>query len=91
MMGAQKWYQKDPPWAHRPSLNSCVLFTMLAEEFGLAGGIALLLLYFILMAHGTVLSLRCNSQFGRMIGMGIVTTFFLYVFINKVLLGKCSG
>tara|TARA_Y100000588_G_scaffold251576_1_gene266055 strand:+ start:2563 stop:3681 length:1119 start_codon:yes stop_codon:yes gene_type:complete len=68
-----------------PEKQTDFIFTMLAEEFGLAGGIALLLLYFILMAHGTVLSLRCNSQFGRMIGMGIVTTFFLYVFINMAM------
>ena len=28
------------------------------------------------------ISLRCRSQFGRLLGMGVTTTFFLYVFIN---------
>ena len=65
-----------------PEKQTDFIFTMLAEEFGLVGGIGLLLLYFALMAYGTVISLRCNSQFGRMLGMGIITTFFLYVFIN---------
>ncbi len=68
-----------------PEKQTDFIFTMLAEEFGLAGGIGLLLLYFALMAHGTVISLRCNSQFGRMLGMGIITTFFLYVFINMAM------
>ncbi len=68
-----------------PEKQTDFIFTMLAEEFGLAGGIGLLLLYFALMAYGTVISLRCNSQFGRMLGMGIITTFFLYVFINMAM------
>ena len=68
-----------------PEKQTDFIFTMLAEEFGLVGGIGLLLLYFALMAYGTVISLRCNSQFGRMLGMGIISTFFLYVFINMAM------
>jgi rod shape determining protein RodA len=68
-----------------PEKQTDFIFTMLAEEFGLVGGITLLLLYFALMAYGTVISLRCNSQFGRMLGMGIIITFFLYVFINMAM------
>ncbi len=68
-----------------PEKQTDFVFTMLAEEFGLTGSIALLLLYFALISYGTVASLRCNSQFGRMLGMGIVATFFLYVFINMAM------
>jgi len=68
-----------------PEKQTDFIFTMLAEEFGLTGGIVLLLLYFALMAYGVIISLRCISQFGRMIGIGIVITFFLYVFINMAM------
>jgi len=68
-----------------PEKQTDFIFTMLAEEFGLVGSITLLLLYFAIMAYGTVISLRCNSQFGRMLGMGIIITFFLYVFINMAM------
>jgi len=68
-----------------PEKQTDFIFTMLAEEFGLVGGIALLVLYFALMAYGTIISLRCNSQFGRMLGMGIITAFFLNVFINMAM------
>lgn len=68
-----------------PEKQTDFVFTMLAEEFGLVGSIALLLLYFALIAYGTMVSLRCNSQFGRMLGMGVVATFFLYVFINMAM------
>ena len=65
-----------------PEKQTDFIFTMLAEEFGLAGGLALLGLYLLLLTHGVAISLRCRSQFGRLLGMGVTTTFFLYVFIN---------
>ena len=65
-----------------PEKQTDFVFTMLAEEFGLAGGLALLGLYLLLLTHGVAISLRCRSQFGRLLGMGVTTTFFLYVFIN---------
>ena len=55
---------------------------MLAEEFGLAGGVALIALYTLLLIYAFVISLRCRSQFGRLIGIGVSTSFFLNVFVN---------
>jgi len=68
-----------------PEKQTDFIFTMLAEELGLVGSMLLLMLYFALVVYGTVISLRCNSQFGRMLGMGIMFTFFLYVFINMAM------
>lgn len=65
-----------------PEMQTDFIFTMLAEEFGLVGGLGLLGLYVILLAYGFVISVRSRSQFGRLVGVGITTTFFLYVFIN---------
>jgi rod shape determining protein RodA len=48
----------------------------------LVGGLALLTLYTILLGYGFVISYRSHSQFGRLMGMGVTVTFFLYVFIN---------
>ena len=39
-------------------------------------------LYALIIIWGYALSLRCRSQFGRLVGLGLTTTFFLYVFIN---------
>ncbi len=68
-----------------PEKQTDFIFTMLAEELGLVGSMLLLILYFALVVYGTVISLRCSSQFGRMLGMGIMSTFFLYVFINMAM------
>jgi rod shape determining protein RodA len=65
-----------------PEKQTDFIFTMLAEQFGLLGGLVLLTLYVIILLYGYAVSLSCRSQFGRLVVMGIITTFFLYVFIN---------
>lgn len=65
-----------------PEKQTDFVFTMLAEEFGMAGGLALLGLYALVIAYGFAMSLRSRNQFGRLVGMGVTVTFFLYVFIN---------
>ncbi len=65
-----------------PQRQTDFIFTMLAEEFGLVGGLALLGLYTLILVYGVAISLRSASQFGRLLGMGVTTTFFVYVFIN---------
>ena len=65
-----------------PEMQTDFIFTMLAEEFGLIGGLVLLGLYLAILIYGYAISLRSTSQFGRLVGLGITTTFFVYVFIN---------
>ncbi len=65
-----------------PEKQTDFIFTMLAEEMGIVGGVGLLVLYGLLIALGIALSLRVRNQFGRLLGMGVTTTFFFYVFIN---------
>ncbi len=65
-----------------PEKQTDFIFTTLAEEFGMVGGVTLLVLYLLVIAYGYAISLRCRSPFGRLVGLGITSTFFLYVFIN---------
>lgn len=65
-----------------PEMQTDFIFTMLAEEFGMIGGLGLLGLYALILIYGFAMTLRCRNQFGRLVGAGITTTFFLYVFIN---------
>ena len=68
-----------------PEMQTDFIFTMLAEEFGLAGGLALLGLYVVILIYGLAISVRCRTQFGRLVGIGVTATFFLYVFINMAM------
>jgi rod shape determining protein RodA len=65
-----------------PEKQTDFIFTMLAEEFGLSGGLALLVLYGLVLVYGFSIALRAQSQFGRLLALGVTATFFLYVFIN---------
>ncbi len=65
-----------------PERQTDFIFTMLAEEFGLVGGLGLLGLYSLLLLYGLSIALRCQNQFGRLLAMGVVVVFFLYAFIN---------
>jgi rod shape determining protein RodA len=65
-----------------PEKQTDFVFTMLAEEAGLVGALGLLLLFLVLTAYGVAFALRARSHFGRLLAIGIATTFFLYVIIN---------
>jgi rod shape determining protein RodA len=68
-----------------PEKQTDFIFTTLAEEFGFVGGFGLLALYTLMIGYGFVIAVRCRSHFGRLLGLGIVTNFSLYVFINTAM------
>lgn len=65
-----------------PEKQTDFIFTMLAEEFGLLGGLGMIGLYTIILGYGFAIAFRSRNHFGRMVALGLTTTIFLYVFIN---------
>jgi rod shape determining protein RodA len=65
-----------------PEKHTDFIFVVLAEEMGMLGAGVLLFLFLVLIAYGYVISLNSRHQFGRLVGLGITTTFFLYVLTN---------
>jgi len=68
-----------------PEKQTDFIFTTLAEEFGFVGGLGLLALYSLIIVYGFAIALRSRNHFGRLLGVGIVTNFFLSVFINTAM------
>ena len=68
-----------------PEKQTDFIFTMIAEEWGLFGGLTLLGLYMIVIAYGFAIALRSRNHFGRLLGLGITINLFLYVFINTAM------
>src|SRR5690606_23544726 len=68
-----------------PEKHTDFIFTMLGEELGLAGGLVLLALYFIVLMFSLNVAMQCRNQFGRLLAIGVSMTFFLYVFINTAM------
>ena len=68
-----------------PEKQTDFIFTMLAEEFGFFGALTLLALYVFLIVQGFTIGLAARSQFGRLLALGVIVTFFLYIFINMAM------
>ena len=68
-----------------PERQTDFIFTMLAEEFGLVGGLAVLGLFLVLFAYGIALAIRVRNQFGRVVAIGVTVTVAVYVLINMAM------
>jgi rod shape determining protein RodA len=65
-----------------PEKHTDFIFSMLGEEFGLVGALAVLTLFAMLVLAGTVMAMRVRNRFGRLAAYGVVAMLFLYVFVN---------
>lgn len=65
-----------------PEKQTDFIFTMIGEEFGLVGGLAVIGLLSLIVLGGMLIALRCRNQFGRLVALGISFNFFMYVFVN---------
>ncbi len=65
-----------------PEKQTDFIFSMLAEELGLIGGVALVTLYVLVLTYAAAICLSVQNQFGRLLGLGIAATVFIYMFIN---------
>jgi rod shape determining protein RodA len=68
-----------------PEKETDFIFTMIGEEFGFLGSIALLGLFAIVIYYGIEIAMKARSQFGRLLAMGITVNFFLYLMINGLM------
>jgi len=65
-----------------PEKQTDFIFTMIGEEFGLVGGLAVMALLCLIMLGAMAIALRCRHQYGRLLALGIAMNFFMYVFVN---------
>jgi rod shape determining protein RodA len=65
-----------------PEMRTDFIFSMLAEEFGMVGGLLLFALYILLIAYGYAIAYRSRNHFGKLLAIGMTGVFFLYIFIN---------
>ncbi|MEB2399520.1 MAG: rod shape-determining protein RodA [Alcaligenaceae bacterium] len=65
-----------------PERTTDFIFAVYAEEFGLYGGVMLLVLYAVLIARGLAIAARAHTQFGRLLAGSMSMMFFVYVFVN---------
>ena len=71
-----------------PEKHTDFIFAVYSEEFGLVGGLVLLLLYLLLIARGLYIAANGATLFGRLLAGALTLTFFMYAFVN---IGMVSG
>ncbi|MCB5363696.1 rod shape-determining protein RodA [Pusillimonas sp. CC-YST705] len=71
-----------------PERTTDFIFAVFAEEFGLYGGILLLVAYGLLILRGLVIAVCAKDQFGRLMAGALSMMFFVYVFVN---IGMVTG
>lgn len=71
-----------------PERTTDFIFAVFAEEFGLYGGIMLLVLFGLLVARGLAIAARARTQFGRLVAGALTMMLFMYTFVN---IGMVTG
>ncbi len=81
MEGKQKLF-------YLPEPQTDFIFAVTAEELGLVGALAVIILFAIFLWRGTRAALRTQDNFGRFLAVGITSMIVLQAFINiSVVLG----
>jgi rod shape determining protein RodA len=65
-----------------PERSTDFIFSVYCEEFGFMGVMLLCGLYLFVIGRGLYLALHAQETYGRLLGAGLVLTFFIYIFVN---------
>jgi rod shape determining protein RodA len=68
-----------------PELHTDFIFATMAEEWGLLGGLFVIIGFGIVLAWGLGVALRARGQFQRLLALGLTATLFFYLAINMMM------
>ena len=71
-----------------PERSTDFIFAVFCEEFGLLGVLVLVSLYLFIIARGLYISLLAQHLYGKLLGVGVIAGFFVYIAVN---MGMVSG
>ncbi len=68
-----------------PERSTDFIFAVIGEEFGLLGGLTVLIAYLFIAGRGLVIAAAAQDTFRRLLAGSISLTFFFYVFVNTAM------
>ncbi|WEK47082.1 MAG: rod shape-determining protein RodA [Candidatus Andeanibacterium colombiense] len=68
-----------------PEAHTDFVFATMSEEWGLVGGLAVLLVFGIVMRWGLGVARRAPDRFSQLLAAGMTATIFFYVMINLMM------
>jgi len=69
-------------WSFLPNAHTDFVFSILGEETGLAGSLAVVLLFTLVTIAGTAIAMRATDRFGRLLAIGITTWLATQAIVN---------
>lgn len=71
-----------------PERSTDFIFAVFCEEFGLLGVLILISIYLFIIARGLYISMEAQHVYGKLLSVGIVAGFFVYIAVN---MGMVAG
>jgi rod shape determining protein RodA len=68
-----------------PELHTDFIFATMAEEWGLLGGLFIIIGFGVILAWGTRVALHATNHFQRLLALGLISTLFFYLAINMMM------
>ena len=68
-----------------PELHTDFIFATMAEEWGLIGGLFIIVGFGIILAWGIRVAMASKTQFERLLALGLTSTLFFYLAINMMM------
>ena len=68
-----------------PELHTDFIFATMAEEWGMVGGLFIIIGFGIILAWGIGVALKARGQFQRLLALGLTATLFFYLAINMMM------
>ena len=68
-----------------PEPHTDFVFATMAEEWGLVGGLVVILIYGLIMRWGLGVARKSQDRFAKLLASGMVATMFFYVAINLLM------
>ena len=68
-----------------PEPHTDFVFSTMAEEWGVVGGVFVLVVFALIMRWGWKVAIRSQDRFGRLLAGGMTATIFFYVAINLMM------
>jgi cell division protein FtsW len=69
-------------WSFLPNAHTDFIFAIVGEETGLAGTLAVVVLFVVLTVAGTLVALHSTDRFGRLAAIGITTWLAAQALVN---------
>lgn len=69
-------------WNYLPEAHTDFIYAVMAEEFGLVGGLLMILLFLAVAVLGARIAMRAASTYDQLVAVGVTAWFVVQAFVN---------